>query len=205
MKALNPTDIYPCTVDEEHWNVECSMKALFGPFCDATYFAFDQEMQCKFDHSDELTSSRPQSQDTLGSEATARACEILGVKIPSLTREHHNSQLPTSSSLQEIKSAEKNDRKRPSSEESSQKCCKRRSDAPFHMDAEDLDNPDSQLSIPESTFLADDSQTSQTSSVARQRLLSRQEAYRAARSGDSKCWADLVSLQPTMQNEEIEL
>lgn len=43
-EALNPRDIYPCTVIEESWEPSVSMKALFGRFCSADIFAHDAEI-----------------------------------------------------------------------------------------------------------------------------------------------------------------
>ncbi len=45
MKAFQPTDVYPCTVDEENWGPEDSVEHLFGRFCSGTSFAHDRKME----------------------------------------------------------------------------------------------------------------------------------------------------------------
>jgi hypothetical protein len=43
--AFKPDDIYPCTVDEQTWTEEVSMKALFGHLCSGLVFCHDEEMR----------------------------------------------------------------------------------------------------------------------------------------------------------------
>lgn len=43
--ALKPKDVYPCTVDDETWNPNVSMRSLFGQLCSATHFRHDEEMK----------------------------------------------------------------------------------------------------------------------------------------------------------------
>lgn len=43
--AFNPADIYPCTVDEQTWTEDVSMKTLFGHLCSGTDFIHDGEMR----------------------------------------------------------------------------------------------------------------------------------------------------------------
>lgn len=43
--ALKPKDVYPCTVDEETWNLDVSMRSLFGQFCSAVHFRHDEEIK----------------------------------------------------------------------------------------------------------------------------------------------------------------
>jgi DNA repair metallo-beta-lactamase len=43
--AFKPGDIYPCTVDEQTWTEEVSMKALFGHLCSGLVFDHDEEMR----------------------------------------------------------------------------------------------------------------------------------------------------------------
>ncbi|ERF72132.1 hypothetical protein EPUS_02923 [Endocarpon pusillum Z07020] len=43
--AFNPADIYPCTVDEQTWTEDVSMKTLFGHLCSGTDFVHDGEMR----------------------------------------------------------------------------------------------------------------------------------------------------------------
>lgn len=45
MKAFQPTDVYPCTVDEKNWVSETSIEHLFGRFCSGTIFAHDRKME----------------------------------------------------------------------------------------------------------------------------------------------------------------
>lgn len=45
VKAFLPTDVYPCTVDEENWGPEVSVEHLFGRFCSGTTFAHDCKMK----------------------------------------------------------------------------------------------------------------------------------------------------------------
>jgi DNA cross-link repair 1C protein len=43
--AFKPGDIYPCTVDEQTWTEDVSMKALFGHLCSGLVFRHDEEMR----------------------------------------------------------------------------------------------------------------------------------------------------------------
>lgn len=45
VKAFLPTDVYPCTVNEENWGPEDSVEHLFGRFCSGTTFAHDRKMK----------------------------------------------------------------------------------------------------------------------------------------------------------------
>ena len=45
LNALKPLDIYPCTVDEEHWDWNVSIEFLFGHVCSGTIFAHDKKME----------------------------------------------------------------------------------------------------------------------------------------------------------------
>ncbi|KAF2205330.1 hypothetical protein GQ43DRAFT_468290 [Delitschia confertaspora ATCC 74209] len=42
--ALQPRDVFPCTVDEEKWTPTLSMRNLFGQFCSDDVFRHDAEM-----------------------------------------------------------------------------------------------------------------------------------------------------------------
>ena len=44
VEALQPRDIYPCTVDEKTWLPAISMRSLFGQYCSASVFRHDAEM-----------------------------------------------------------------------------------------------------------------------------------------------------------------
>ena len=43
--ALKPSDIYPCTVEEQAWTENVSMRTLFGHLCSSTVFRHDEEMR----------------------------------------------------------------------------------------------------------------------------------------------------------------
>jgi hypothetical protein len=45
INALKPKDVYPCTVDDETWNPNVSMRSLFGQFCSGGHFRHDDEMK----------------------------------------------------------------------------------------------------------------------------------------------------------------
>ncbi|KAL5389542.1 hypothetical protein DPSP01_002438 [Paraphaeosphaeria sporulosa] len=42
--AFKPKDVFPCTVNENKWDPELSMRYLFGPFCSGDTFRHDTEM-----------------------------------------------------------------------------------------------------------------------------------------------------------------
>ncbi|KIW08886.1 hypothetical protein, variant [Verruconis gallopava] len=44
VQAFRPRDVHPCTVDEETWCPDVSMRALFGHLCSGEVFAHDEEM-----------------------------------------------------------------------------------------------------------------------------------------------------------------
>jgi hypothetical protein len=46
--AFQPRDVYPCTVDEENWTSESSIRSLFGQYCSSPVFRHDEEMQSKY-------------------------------------------------------------------------------------------------------------------------------------------------------------
>ncbi len=43
--AFKPADIYPCTVDEQTWSEDISIKTMFGHLCSGTDFLHDREMK----------------------------------------------------------------------------------------------------------------------------------------------------------------
>jgi len=47
--AFRPRDVYPCTVDEETWTPEISMRSLFGHLCSGDEFVHDKEMMQKYE------------------------------------------------------------------------------------------------------------------------------------------------------------
>ena len=44
---FRPCEIYPCTVEEQTWTEEVSMKALFGHLCSGTVFHHDEKMRSR--------------------------------------------------------------------------------------------------------------------------------------------------------------
>jgi hypothetical protein len=48
--AFRPKEVYPCTVDEENWTADSSMRMLFGHLCSGDVFAHDEEMMRRDDH-----------------------------------------------------------------------------------------------------------------------------------------------------------
>ena len=44
VKALQPTDVYPCTTDKTTWSKDVSVEKLFGEYCSGKVFDHDQEM-----------------------------------------------------------------------------------------------------------------------------------------------------------------
>lgn len=47
--AFRPCDVFPCTVDEQTWTPEVSMRSLFGQLCSGDVFRHDREMTAKYD------------------------------------------------------------------------------------------------------------------------------------------------------------
>ena len=45
VKAFEPIDVYPCTIDEEYLDLSVSIASLFGHLCFGTTFAHDEEME----------------------------------------------------------------------------------------------------------------------------------------------------------------
>ena len=45
MKAFEPFDVYPCTIDEDYVNLSVSIASLFGHLCLGSTFAHDKEME----------------------------------------------------------------------------------------------------------------------------------------------------------------
>lgn len=44
VEAFKPKDVYPCTVDEETWSPDFSIRSLFGAYCSGDTFRHDAEM-----------------------------------------------------------------------------------------------------------------------------------------------------------------
>jgi hypothetical protein len=47
--AFRPQDIFPCTVDEEHWTPALSIQNLFGEYCSASTFRHDEKMTALYE------------------------------------------------------------------------------------------------------------------------------------------------------------
>ena len=45
VKAFEPVDVYPCTIDEDYLDLSVSVASLFGHLCYGTTFAHDEEME----------------------------------------------------------------------------------------------------------------------------------------------------------------
>ena len=45
VKAFEPVDVYPCTIDENYLDLSVSIASLFGHLCFGTTFAHDKEME----------------------------------------------------------------------------------------------------------------------------------------------------------------
>ena len=45
VKAFEPIDVYPCTIDEDYLDLSVSIASLFGHLCFGTTFAHDEEME----------------------------------------------------------------------------------------------------------------------------------------------------------------
>ncbi|KAL9117348.1 MAG: hypothetical protein Q9187_006115 [Circinaria calcarea] len=71
VEVFKPMDVYPCTVDEDSWNVSVSMKALFGHLCSAQIFAHDQEM-VKLGNDLDLSKPNKRPLGSANSDATTR-------------------------------------------------------------------------------------------------------------------------------------
>jgi hypothetical protein len=53
VSAFKPRDICPCTVDEETWSENVSMKALFGDLCSETRFDHDRRLRMRLQERDD--------------------------------------------------------------------------------------------------------------------------------------------------------
>lgn len=47
--AFRPRDVFPCTVDEQTWTPQVSMRSLFGQLCSGDGFRHDRDMMAKYD------------------------------------------------------------------------------------------------------------------------------------------------------------
>jgi DNA cross-link repair 1C protein len=65
--AFCPKDVYPCTVDEDNWTADRSMRMLFGHLCSGDVFAHDEEMMRRDDH---RTATVEESQTTIRTRST---------------------------------------------------------------------------------------------------------------------------------------
>ena len=54
VKAFEPVDVYPCTIDEDYLNLSVSIASLFGHLCLGTTFAHDEEMALLASHGETL-------------------------------------------------------------------------------------------------------------------------------------------------------
>ena len=45
IKAFEPVDVYPCTINEDYLDLSVSIESLFGHLCFGTTFAHDEEME----------------------------------------------------------------------------------------------------------------------------------------------------------------
>ncbi|KAF2707264.1 hypothetical protein K504DRAFT_492776 [Pleomassaria siparia CBS 279.74] len=55
VKAFQPNDVFPCTVDEANWNPTLGMQPLFGSFCSSHIFRHDAEMMDMYEAREERT------------------------------------------------------------------------------------------------------------------------------------------------------
>jgi hypothetical protein len=46
VRAFQPRDVFPCTVDDIHWTPDLSMRNLFGDLCAGDVFCHDAAMMC---------------------------------------------------------------------------------------------------------------------------------------------------------------
>ncbi|KAF2017901.1 hypothetical protein BU24DRAFT_346117, partial [Aaosphaeria arxii CBS 175.79] len=71
VKALNPKDIFPCTVDEKTWTPNLGMRALFGEYCSADIFRHDAEMTGSYEQRTAQAQKCANSQDETQRESQA--------------------------------------------------------------------------------------------------------------------------------------
>lgn len=67
VEAFKPVDVYPCTVDEERWTWDTSIRCLFGHLCSGTISSHDKEMGLLKD--DKLTSRKTPKRQRDGSSS----------------------------------------------------------------------------------------------------------------------------------------
>ena len=99
--TFQPRDIYPCTVDEQTWDEEVSMEALFGHICSDKLFNHDEDMRLRpktistFELGNDekpgnihessqssLRTTNPDTQDEAGAEASGTLNLALGQLTP---------------------------------------------------------------------------------------------------------------------------
>ncbi|CAD0101067.1 unnamed protein product, partial [Aureobasidium mustum] len=80
VQALNPKDIYPCTVDRSTYTYDVSMEMLFGDLCSANIFQADKELHAQ------LGIKGPEADD----EESQRSTPSPGRDRPDIPRQRHS-------------------------------------------------------------------------------------------------------------------
>jgi DNA repair metallo-beta-lactamase len=75
--AFKPVDIYPCTVEEQTWTEDVSMRVLFGHLCAGTVFSHDKQMRLLFQENleEEAPSRKRQKRSNIDSSPTSGSTE----------------------------------------------------------------------------------------------------------------------------------
>lgn len=89
MRAFNPVDIYPCTIDDSNWDEQVSMRTLFGHLCSGTTFAHDREMEIQANRRKPSKSGK----NSDGSPIAASLLEGAAGISPSQESSEHSKQL----------------------------------------------------------------------------------------------------------------
>ena len=88
VSAFKPRDICPCTIDEDSWSEEMSMKTLFGDLCSENCFEHDRQLRTRLEEKkdrDEMEGGkkrkREDQHDTQESESSREAYETAKVSF----------------------------------------------------------------------------------------------------------------------------
>lgn len=120
VSALTPGDIYSCTVDEDTWTEEVSMRVLFGHLCSGAAFRHDEEMRLLLDERIEnveplkkrrKTCNLDKSQESALTEGSSQVSEIGLRSNEPLESQAANSKSPEVEDVQVIVAAEARDQR----------------------------------------------------------------------------------------------
>lgn len=80
--AFRPSDIYPCTVDDDRWTPAVSMRSLFGEFCRGDTFRHDDEMMKGYDLRQKSEVIHKRENSASQSDTDASDNDLISLNIP---------------------------------------------------------------------------------------------------------------------------